>query len=91
MCPLPLCACAPRPVGMGVFGCELLMGLRLGSEVADVPRDASEGGVVAPTERSFRVSATAQTQGQESPEGWGLRGNGQGEGATRWGLTSPVN
>lgn len=89
-CPLPLCLCH-RPIGRGVFGCELLTGLRLGSEVADIPRDPPEGGVVAPTERSFRVSGTAQTQGWESPEGQGLLGDSQGEGVTHWGPTMPVN
>lgn len=66
-CPPPPRAC-PRPVGMGVFGRELLAGLRLGLQVAGAPRDPSKGGVVAPMERSFRVSGTAQTQGRESPE-----------------------
>lgn len=66
MSPAP--ACLPQACRNGGLGRELLAGLRLGLQVAGAPRDPSKGGIVAPTERSFRVSGTAQTQGRESPE-----------------------
>lgn len=66
MSPAP--ACLPQACRNGGLGRELLAGLRLGLQVAGAPRDPSKGGIVAPMERSFRVSGTAQTQGRESPE-----------------------
>lgn len=66
MSPAP--ACLPQACRNGGLRPKLLAGLRLGLQVAGAPRDPSKGGIVAPMERSFRVSGTARTQGRESPE-----------------------